>query len=212
MDRTGLTRRLAGACAGVAVLALSVPTVAGAATGSGLAAVLTSLTAKATASCTSPALTSPFASLGDANQYALVPGESADNFAGTGWLLGGGAKIVTAKLADGTTGSVLDLPEGAYAISPGACVTNSYPTARMMVRGLSGSGTVALDVAYLSSSPSFVAAGQITGASGWSASPILNINPSAATGWQLAWFALTGPTSSGETQVYDLYIDPRMKS
>ena len=85
----------------------------------GLTNLLASVTAKATASCTAPALTSPFASLGDANQYALLPGESADNFTATGWLLGGGAKVVTTKLADGTTGSVLDLPAGAYAISPG---------------------------------------------------------------------------------------------
>ena len=82
----------------------------------------------------------------------------------------------------------------------------------MMVKSVSGSVSVELDVSYLSASPSFVATGQIQGHDrGWSASPVLNINPSTATGWQKAWFALIGTGTSGETQVYNLYIDPRMK-
>jgi hypothetical protein len=42
------------------------------------------------------------------------PGRAGTNvFTGTGWTLSGGAKVVSATLADGTTGTVLDLPSGA---------------------------------------------------------------------------------------------------
>jgi hypothetical protein len=213
MTRTGLTRRLAGACAAASALAFAVPATAGAATtSSGLSSFLASLAAKATSSCTAPTLSTPFASSHDSALYAALPGESVDSFTGTGWILGGGAKIVTTKLADGTSGSVLDLLAGSYAISASACVTNLYPTARLMVKSVSGSPTVELDVAYLSASPSFTKTGAITATTTWSLSPVLNINPSPASGWQLAWFSLVNTGTSGEMQVYDLYVDPRMKS
>ena len=87
-----------------------------------------------TSMCSNPTLSQPFLSVGDHNWYTLMPGESADSFAGGGWTLSGGAKIVTTKLADGTTGSVLDLPSGLKAVSPVICVTSAYPTARTTVR------------------------------------------------------------------------------
>src|ERR1700733_5298612 len=72
----------------------------------------TTTTSVDTSSCTAPTLSQPFLAWGDTNWYALAPGETADDFAGAGWTLKGGAKIVTATLEDGTTGSVLDLPGG----------------------------------------------------------------------------------------------------
>src|SRR5947209_3117450 len=84
--------------------------------------------------CPPATLSHPFA--GDSRWYTLAPGETADNFAGTGWVLTGGAKIVTQTLADGSIGSVLDLPAGSTATSPGMCVDSSYPLARMQTRTL----------------------------------------------------------------------------
>ena len=49
----------------------------------------------------------------DTNWYALAPGESADQFTGAGWVLSGGAKIVTTTARRAArTNSVLDLPGG----------------------------------------------------------------------------------------------------
>ncbi len=98
--------------------------------------------------CTEPLLSEPFAAAGDANQYMLVPGQSPDNFDGTGWTLTGGAQIVTTTLADGTTSSVLDLPAGSAAISPNVCVQEDYPDARAMVRDVAGSGGLSFEVSY----------------------------------------------------------------
>src|ERR1035438_2145816 len=92
-----------------------------------------------TSMCTPPVFAQPFLSWQDTNSYTLVSGQQADNFSGAGWVLSGGAKIVTATLADGTTGSVLDMPAGAQAVSPTICVESDYPDARMMVSNLSGS-------------------------------------------------------------------------
>ena len=64
----------------------------------------------------------PLLSFGDSNWYTLTPGESLDNFDGGGWTLTGGAQIQTTDLADGQTGSVLDLPSGSTAVSPTICV------------------------------------------------------------------------------------------
>src|SRR5579875_892906 len=80
--------------------------------------------ASAGTGCPEPALTQPFA--GDSRWYALAPGESGDDFAGTGWALTGGAKIETETLADGRTGPVLDLPAGSTATSSPMCVDSSY--------------------------------------------------------------------------------------
>lgn len=171
------------------------------------------ITAVATASCTAPLLTEPFASIGDTNSYALLPGESADALTGGGWLLSGGAKLVTTTLADKTTGSVLDLPSGATAVSPPMCVTNAYPTARVTVRNIAGSTGVGLNVAYLSANPSLVSTGTITGSrNAWTVTAPININPSTASGWQLAWFAFAGSGTGAENQIYNVYVDPRMKS
>ncbi len=107
-----------------------------------------------TSMCTAPTLTQPFLSWQDTNWYALAPGQSANSFTGTGWVLSGGAKIVTMKLANGTTGSALDLPAGSQAVSPTVCLTSAYPNARMMVSNLSGSngGKVGFSVSYAGTS------------------------------------------------------------
>ncbi len=163
--------------------------------------------------CTAPALTQPFLSFGDLNWYAIAPGESYDNFSGSGWTLVGGARIATTKLSDGTTGDVLDLPTGAKAISPAMCVTNEYASARTMMREVTGSAGVSMFVAYGSSTSDFDFAGTVR-ASGmqWSLSPVVSITPTGSTGWQFAWYMLVATGVTGEDQLYNFYVDPRMSS
>jgi len=174
-----------------------------------------------TSSCADPVLSQPFLAWGDSNWYALASGETADSFTGGGWTLTGGAKIVTTTLQDGTTGAVLDLPSGSSAISPTICLTSAFPTARTMVRNVSGSngGSVGFSVSYAGTSsqddPVQTGTFKTTGSSGvagdWALSEPADLDPSTTPGWQLMQITLTanGPK---EFQVYNLYNDPMMRS
>ncbi|MGO9975448.1 MAG: hypothetical protein ACLP01_22140 [Solirubrobacteraceae bacterium] len=156
-------------------------------------------------------MSEPFASLGDTNLYAAVPGNAFDSFAGTGWTLSGGANIKTAALADGTTSSVLDLPAGAEAVSPPMCVAYDYPTARIMARALTGTQSLTLLAGYLTSNTSVATSYSNSSlGSGWALSPILQTHPGNQTGWQLVVFTLKASSTSSDTQVYNFYVDPRM--
>jgi hypothetical protein len=182
------------------------------------AAATTATTSVNTSSCAAPALSQPFLTWGDSNWYAIAPGEAPDNFAGAGWTLGGGAKIVTTSLQDGRTGRVLDLPRGSQATSPAICLTSDYPTARMMIRNVSGSsgGSVGFSVSYAGSStannPLHTGTFKITGNNnGWNLSDPANLDPSTTPGWQLMQITLTA-NGAKEFQVYNLYNDPMMRS
>jgi hypothetical protein len=167
-------------------------------------------------SCTDPSLTQPFVGWADSNYYALAPGQSDSNFTGTNWYLMNGATITTTTLNDGSTGSVLDMPSGSLAISPPMCVAYNYPTARTMVRTLSGTGGVDVYVAYFNGTSYQVTNGGSAGATGsstssaWGLSDQINLNPSTTSGWQIARFALYA-SGSGEYQLYNFYVDPYAK-
>jgi len=165
--------------------------------------------------CQDPLLSQPFAAIGDPNLYTLAPGESADDFAGTGWTLTGGATIVPATLVDGRVGSVLDLPTGASATSPLMCVASNYPSARAIVREMTGSGGAHFSVAYegTHSANKPKTSGVLQGSgSGWSVSNAVSLSPDhGVSGWQPVRFALTTTAARSEVQVYNLYFDPHMR-
>lgn len=208
-------RRTLRACAAVAAASTLSAIAPLSASATSLNAALSQITAQmqaaTTANCATPAFSEPFAAFGDTNQYALLPGESADSFTGTGWTLLGGAKITSAKLYDGTTGKVLDLPAGSIAFSPATCVNSTYITARALVRDVAGSATLTVYDSPQSTSPSLISVGATAPSStNWTAMPAINLTPITVSTWQDEWFTLSD--SGAETQVYDLYIDPRMKS
>jgi hypothetical protein len=165
-----------------------------------------------TSDCSPPALSQPFLSVGDSNWYTLAPGESANNFDGTGWVLSGGAQIVTTQFADGTLHSVLDLPSGARAVSPTMCITSAYPVARTMVRDLVGSEGVFTYVSYMGTSTWTTPqnTGQFHGnAKAWTLSGNINVHPGSASGWQKVRFTLIGGGKTSDFQVYGFWVDPR---
>lgn len=198
MKYRNITRRAAG-------LAVLFAAVAG---GSAQAAPLAK-----TSACSEPSYTfsQPFSSFKDANWYTLAPGESVNSFDGTGWTLSGGANLVTTTLADGSTGTVLDLPAGATAVSPPMCVSAAYPKARAQVRDLVGGASIHLFVQY-TNTPSWekpIAAGTFAGQTQWSNTQPLDLHPGDLYGWQQEVFTLTGgPKGSTDAQVYDFYVDP----
>jgi hypothetical protein len=163
--------------------------------------------------CGNPDLSQAFLSFKDNNWYTLAPGESTDSFDGTGWTLVNGASIQSASLADGQTGSVLDLPSGAEAISPPMCVASDYPTARSMVK-TNGNGTqVAAGVFYAGADPKnqLQLSGTIQGTgSGFSLSSPLQVHPGNQSGWQMVQFIFGATGNGGDGQIYNFYVDPRM--
>lgn len=188
-----------------------------------------------TASCSDPVLTQPFTASNDQNYYTLVPGESPDNFDGGGWTLTGGASVLPTTLADGSSGSVLDLPSGSMAVSPPVCVNSSYTSARAMVSDVAGLGAVLFSVSYQGTDigpgpqnndgPSQgpgpgdgPSQGPGSGArwlrgagpgGGWSLSNPLQLNPPNVSGWTIARFRFISlGTQDSDFQLYDFYVDP----
>ncbi len=159
------------------------------------------------APCSAPQFSQSFLSAGDANWYTL-PGETLNS-----WNLSGGAQVVTTQLADGQTGSVLDLPSGSVAVSPVVCVSASFQTARTMVRSLGGNDSLSVYVSYVGTdswdTPQNIG---LVGGSGadWTPSGVLDTNPASRDGWQRVRFTLIPGGSSSDFQVYNFSIDPRM--
>ena len=160
-----------------------------------------------TVGCSALPVSQPFLSWNDTNWYSQVPGQTDANFVGTGWALSGGARIVSTVRADGRTGTVLELPSGAVAISPTICVTSDYPTARTMVRTVLGSQGLSMSVSY--DRVNYQSAGNL-GSQGtsWLLSKAFNIKSSPISGSQLVQFKFEANKST--TQIYNFWVDPRM--
>jgi len=168
-------------------------------------------TRSANAPCSPPQLSQPFASTGDPNWYMLAPGQTPDSFDATGWTLTGGAKLLTTTLADGETGQVLDLPSGSQAISPRFCVQSDFQTARGVVQDLAGSEGVTVSVSY-DRGDSSQSTGVLQGdGTGWTVSAPVGVAPASRPGQQHVQFTLAAGGTDSEFQVYDFYVDPRMR-
>jgi hypothetical protein len=162
--------------------------------------------------CVENELSQPFLYAKDINLYTLIPGEEADNFAGEGWQLSGGAQIVTETLQDGTSGQVLDLPSGSKAVSPVICVTSAYPAARGIVRNVKGAEGVFFYVEYEGTNTWEHAknTGQIHGSgSAWTLVTPVNLQPFKTIGLQPMRITLVPGGKTSDFEVYNLYVDPR---
>ncbi|MGA2926170.1 MAG: hypothetical protein ABSG43_09275 [Solirubrobacteraceae bacterium] len=160
------------------------------------------------ASCSTPTLTQPFESWGDAHYYTLAPGQQPDNFTASGWTLKGGATLTTSRLVDGATGQVLVLPAGASAISPDVCVNSTFPSARTMIRTAPASAGVSFKVSYPGTS-GFQSTGELTGdGNGWTLSAPVSLQTAGLAGWQLAQYEFVAGAHSANVAVYNFYLDP----
>jgi hypothetical protein len=169
-----------------------------------------------TSHCADPELSQPFLEANDSNWYTLTRGQSVDMFDADGWELSDGATLENTSLAKGNEGSVLDLPTGARAVSPVMCVNSTYETARTMVRSLDGGAGVSFAVSYAGSKtwtkPKVT--GQYRGQhDDWTLSRPVDLHPDdKSEGWQLVRFTFVGGGHNDEFQIYNFYVDPRMKS
>jgi hypothetical protein len=158
--------------------------------------------------CPPTTLFQPFS--GDSRWYTMTPGEAPDAFAGTGWLLTGGAKITTQTLADGSTGTVLDLPAGSTALSPPMCVDSTYPLARMETRTLGKAPDNSTKFFTERVGSSTLSGGiPVLGTTSWAASPPDNVAGAGAGAAQVQFKFVAG-NKAADLQVYNLWIDPRM--
>ena len=116
---------------------------------------------------------------------------------------------------------MLDLPRGSKAVSPTVCLTSAYPTARMMIRDVSGSngGSVGFSVSYAGTSTAnsplqtgYVQDHRVRRRRRRLVPVRLrpNLDPSTSPGWQLMQITLTA-NGSKEFQAYNLYLDPMMR-
>jgi len=108
------------------------------------------------------------------------------------------------------------MPSGSTAVSPVMCVDMTYPTARLWARTLGGDGDVSVSVSYAGTktelSPQEV--GHVKGdRQRWRLSGDLQIKPQLAgkaDGWRKVAFVLEAGGKTGQFQVDDFYVDPRM--
>ncbi len=165
--------------------------------------------------CSPGALSQPFAAWGDPSSYEAVPG---GNFAGSlaGWSLAGGAATTTGNEPFDASGAAGDrsllLRPGASAQSPATCVTLNDPTFRFFARTNGLLATVAVSVVY----PTIL--GTVSRPLGVVAlSPTWQPTLTMLTG-SIAGDLLSGGTAqlslrftalTGDTQVDDVFVDPR---
>lgn len=153
-----------------------------------------------------------FLPYGDSNWYTLMPGESADNVDGTGWTLTGGAQLVTNTVADGQTGSVLDLPPGSSATSPIICVQSGMPLARTMAQMVGGPTSNGTQFQVWNADGTKLGGAMgINGTAGsWALSPPVNVAPGSFVGIKPVYFTFTAKSKQGDLQLYNFAVDPRM--
>jgi hypothetical protein len=173
-------------------------------------------TAASQQECQAPVFSQPFSDLKDNRSYVLAPGGDFSNPNGAGWQFFGGAHIVTDTTPDDTTGGSLYMPSGSTAVSPVMCVDMTYPTARLWAHTLGGDGDVTFSVSYAGSKselrPQDVA--HVKGdRNRWRLSGDVHIKPELAgkvEGWRRVAFVLSAGGKTGEFQLDDIYVDPRM--
>jgi hypothetical protein len=196
---------LAGALAGLTVVALPVA--------SAQAALID------TTACNTATLTQPFSPWNDTNSYELVPG---GDFEGSvaGWTLSDGAHVVAGSEPFGVSGTVgsdsLALPAGASVQTPATCVDAAYPTFRFFAKNLDPTSSVLVQIVYtnqtlLGSTQVVVPIGVAALSSTWqptlpmlTASPVLGLLSGGTAEVALRFTAL-----GGESQIDDIYVDPR---
>lgn len=151
-------------------------------------------------------LSQPYLGSGDSNWYTLASGQGPGGFSAAGWTLTGGARLVTTKLADGSTGTVLDLPAEAIAVSPAMCVNSQFPTARLTMRQAGNGPGMKVTVAYAGGKTKGQSSGSLVGGSAWGVSRAFELHADNLTTWTRAQYTFEG--SKGEAQVYNFYVDP----
>jgi hypothetical protein len=178
--------------------------------------LVASTTSASQQECMAPVLSQPFSDLKDNRHYVLAPGGDFSSPTGAGWQFFGGAHIANDTTPNGNAGGTLEMPSGSSAVSPVMCVDMTYPTARLWARTLGGDGDVSISVSYAGTKTELAPqeVGHVKGdRQRWKLSGDVQIKPQLAgkaDGWRKVAFVLEAGGKTGQFQVDDFYVDPRM--
>lgn len=164
--------------------------------------------------CEGQLFSQPFLSYGDSGFYTLAPGGEF-NSASEGWTLSGGASVVNTTRPDGSAGGALNLPSGSKAVSPPMCVTLAYPSAKTWVSAANGTKGVIVSVSYAGTASAIAPrkVETIEAKHGTWTLGEFGVEPSLAGDEEApreVRFIFEG-ARKGETQLFDVYVDPRMR-
>jgi hypothetical protein len=179
------------------------------------AALAPSTVSAASAKCSYPSLTTPFAPWLDTAPYSLVPGGSFEQ-SGSSWSLAG-AKVVSGNesfyVRAATDTKSLSLPDLSTATSPVICVSEATPSVRLFATNAGAlTSTLTVDVGVVNKGTTWSrVATLVAEAPGWTPTPIilLNLPTSALTsGSAKVVFRFTAQGGGGAWRIDDLYLDP----
>lgn len=156
------------------------------------------------------ATTSPFAQWGDSGQY-YFPGNAGFESGSSGWLLTGGASVVSGNESyfahDPSDSHSLLIPAGGSATAS-VCIDKFSPGLRVFAVGNGATITVSLSASG-PNSPSKVDGGSFTAGSSWAPSPLISTGASSATSNASGHTVQVQISVSGAAaQIDDLYVDP----
>jgi hypothetical protein len=185
-------------------------------------AVLLVSAVSARAACESSNLTQPFSKWGDANYYELAPGGGFEGAAAewdaSGWTLGGSTHRAPGSEPYAATGALgqwsLALPAGSSGQSPYMCVDTERPTFRFFARNRGLLSAVVVQVVYRTLlGPIALPLGAVALSGAWE--PTLPMLTGSVAGELLsggtAEVALRFTELTGESEIDDVYVDPRMR-
>lgn len=187
-----------------------------------IAALFLSSTAKAgvvgtgAASYCDPSSTKAFSQFGDSSNYARLFNGGFES-GSTGWGLSGGARVVSGNepyylSGNRADGHSLSLPAGSSAYSGTVCFALGDWHLRFMLKRLSSSGGLRVQVVVPSvlGLLSILDGGTVSGSGSWAPSPrmaLLLSNVTSLLGTNAVAFRFTA-VNGGSFQMDDVYLDP----
>jgi hypothetical protein len=156
------------------------------------------------------ATTQPFAPWGDFANYFPAPDGSFEQ-GGSGWILAGGARVVSGNSTYSAGHSSLSLPSGSVAISPPTCIGTLDPTIRMFGVDPGSDSGLQVKVVFgdlLGGLVSVLDYGKVGKTGTWApTSKVLSLG-SLPLGSRTMQVILTPSGSGSAWRVDDLYVDP----
>jgi hypothetical protein len=168
------------------------------------------------ASYCDPSSTKAYSQFGDSANYARLFNGGFEN-GSTGWALSGGARVVAGNEPYYLSGNRADshslsLPAGGSASSGTVCFALGDWHLRFMMKRLSSSGAVRVQVVVpsLLGVLSILDGGTVSGSGSWAPSPrmaLLLSNVTSLLGTKAVAFRFTA-VNGGSFQIDDVYLDP----
>jgi hypothetical protein len=164
--------------------------------------------------CNYPPAIKPFLPWSDVASYSLMQGGSFEA-AASGWILGGGARVVSGNepyfVTSRADSHALAIPAYSSATTPPFCVNLTRPTFRFFASN-SGASSSRLRVRVVFRSIlgilGILDGGTVASGSTWTPSPIMLATLNAPLGTNSVQFVFTPSDSAGSWRIDDVYVDP----